>query len=453
MYELNSRSIHENTQYDVVVLGGGPAGCAAATAAARSGAKTLLVEAAGYLGGMGTSGMVPCFAPYGNGGKTAYGGIAMEVLKNMMEKIPEYGENFQNAHACYVGIDIEILKMVYDNLVTESGADILFHSRICSVDTDGEGNVTAAVIAGNNGLTAYRAKAYIDCTGDGLTAVWAGAEYGKGDIDGELMPATLCFQIGNVLEYAYKYDNDIGWYHGTMHPGNPKSFIHKVVQEGKHPLIEDTFLGDNPVGPNTVGFSAGHMWDVDSTDPVSISKAMLRGRKIAWEIFGVTKENFPEAFGGAHMMSTANMVGHREGYRVTGDYTLTAEDYITRASFPDEIGRSAFEMDIHRPKDPERRRKLMERIGENWKVREGTMGIPYRCLTPKGLKNVLVAGRAISCERLALGSIRVMPVCMVTGEAAGVAAAMATRMENCDVHAVDTDKLRETLRANGALFE
>ena len=153
------------------------------------------------------------------------------------------------------------------------------------------------------------------------------------------------------------------------------------------------------------------------------------------------------------MMSTANMVGHREGYRVTGDYVLTAEDYITRASFPDEIGRSAFEMDIHRPKDPERRRKLLERIGENWKVREGTMGIPYRCLTPKGLKNVLVAGRAISCERLALGSIRVMPVCMVTGEAAGVAAAMATRMEKCDVHAVDTDKLRETLRANGALFE
>lgn len=454
-YRLEARDVFENNEYDVVVLGGGPAGCAAAAAAAQKGARTILVEATGVLGGMGTTGLVPCFAPYGNEGRSAYGGIALKVLKNMMQQIPRYGGlkyNGQNQGG-YIWIDSEILKMVYDQLLEESGADILFHARVCDVDMDEEGRIQAVLIAAADGLTAYRAKVYVDCTGNGLAAIWAGAEAEKGDENGELMPATLCFTVGNVQEYAYLYDANIGVHHGSMHPINPKSFIHKVVAEGSHPLIEDTFLGDNQVGPNTVGFSAGHIWDVDSTDPISISKAMIKGRKIAWEIYNVTKENFPQAFGGAHMMATANMVGHREGYRVKGDYELQVEDYVLRREFPDTIGRSAFEMDVHLPKDPERRRILLEKLGNNSKPKPGTMAIPYRCLTPKGLKNVLVAGRAISCERLVMGSVRVMPVCMVTGEAAGIAAAMAAAMPQCDIHQVDVETLRDNLRNKGAVLE
>ena len=454
MYELRTK-ICEKNEYEVIVLGGGPAGCAAAVASARNGAKTLLVEAGGYLGGMGTTGLVPCFGPYGYNFdgevKRGYGGIAWEVLKKMANKIPFYC-NHPQLEAEWVGIDPEVLKLVYDEMMEENGVDVLFHARICGVDADDDGNVKAVLIAACDGLTAYRAKVYVDGTGNGLTAVWAGAEAEKGDEDGDLMPATHCFTVGNVQEYAYLHDSEIGWYHGSMHPGNPRSFIHKVVAEGKHPLIQDTFLGDNPVGPSLVGFSAGHIWDVDSTDAQSLSKAILKGRKVAWDIFGVTKEHFPQAFGGAHMMATANMIGHREGYRVKGDYELRVEDYIERKSFPDEIAVSTFEMDIHAPKDPERVKKLQERIGDNWKPKKGFLGIPYRCLTPKGLKNVLVAGRSISCERIVLGSVRIMPVCLATGEAAGVAAALAVGMENCDVHQVDTDKLRGILRQNGAII-
>lgn len=453
MYELKSMNIRENNDYDVIVLGGGPAGCAAAAAAARRGTKTLLIEATGVLGGMGTTGLVPCFVSYGHplGGSKVYGGIAWEVVQKMMDRMLHYkGNNYKLWD--YIEIDPEILKLVYDELEEASGVDILFHARICGVDTDTEGNVKAVLVAAADGLTAYCGKVYVDGTGNGLTAVWAGAEAEKGDEDGNLMPSTHCFTVGNVQEHAYLYDPDIGWFRGSMHPGNPKSFIHKVVAEGKHPLIEDTFLGDNPIGANTVGFSAGHIWDVDSTDPVSLSKAILKGRKIAWEILEVTRENFPAAFGGASMMATANMVGTREGYRVKGDYELCMSDYVTRASFPDEIGRTAFEIDVHPPKDPERAQKLKELIGENAKPKPGTVGIPYRCLTPKGLKNVLVAGRAISCERLVLGCIRVMPVCMVTGEAAGIAASMTAEMETCNVHQVDTAALREELRQKGCIF-
>jgi hypothetical protein len=400
---------------------------------------------------MGTSGLVPCFTPYASeNGKTVYGGIALEVLQNMAAQMPEYGPNYYNP-AVFVAIDPEILKGVYDDLVVDSGADVLFHARICGVDADGSGRVQAALIAANDGLTAYRARIFIDCTGDGLTALWAGAECEKGSDEGDLMPATHCFTVGNVQEHAYYHDQNIGWLHGSMHPGNAKSFIHKVVEEGKHPLIEDDFLGDNPIGPNLVGFSAGHMWGVDSTNPMSVSRAMLRGRRIAREIWNVTRENFPEAFGGSLLNATANMVVHREGYRVMGYYVLTIEDYVRHADFPDEIGRSGFEIDVHPPKDPERARRLRELIGGN-SIPHGTMGIPYRCLAVRGLTNVLVAGRSISCERLVLGSIRMMPVCMVTGQAAGTAAAIAVRSGSDDVHTVDTDLLRSRLRENGAYF-
>lgn len=141
------REVLENSEYDVVVLGGGPSGCTAAAAAARNGARTLLIEATGALGGMGTAGLVPCFAPYGNEGRSAYGGIALRVLGDMMRQIPRYGSlkyGGQNRGE-YIWIDPEILKRVYDGLLEESGADILFHARVCGVDTDEEGQVRAVL--------------------------------------------------------------------------------------------------------------------------------------------------------------------------------------------------------------------------------------------------------------------------------------------------------------------
>lgn len=450
MYQLQAREIPFNNDFEVIVIGGGPSGCAAAAAAAREGRKTLLIEATGVLGGMATSALVPCFAPYSDGTQVLFRGFAQTVLEKMRGGINRYTDKDYS----WISIDAEALKRIYDDLVTGYGAEVLFHTSLADVDMDGQGRVRAVIVNNSAGLSAYQASVYVDCTGDAVLAARAGAEYEKGSDEGDLMPATHCFTIAHVDENAYQYDHRWGWLRGTMHPMNPRSFVHEMAESDEFPLMEDNFLGDNQVGPGTIGFNAGHLWQVDSTDPHSISVAMIKGRKLAYEIQRGLIRYFPEAFGNSYLIATGNMMGIRESRRVIGDYVLTVEDYVARRVFEDEIGRSCFEMDVHVPKDPERAARLRQAIEQKGvRYQPGdSFGIPYRCLTPKSLRNVLVAGRAISCERLVMGSVRIMPVCLVTGEAAGVAAARAVDLPDNDTHAVDTVELRSRLKACNAYF-
>ncbi|MCP4642629.1 MAG: FAD-dependent oxidoreductase, partial [bacterium] len=193
-------------------------------------------------------------------------------------------------------------------------------------------------------------------------------------------------------------------------------------------------------------------WEVDNTDPASVSKAMMEGRRIARDFRDALAEFHPEAYANAFLVATGSLMGSRESRRVTGDYVLTADDYFARRSFEDEICRNCYFVDIHTSKE-----EIASTDGtadhvlnryEHLKPGE-SHGVPYRCLTPKGLTNVLVAGRSISCDRAVQASVRVMPPCLSTGEAAGVAAYLAAQADSCDVHAVDTDDLRTRLRGHG----
>ena len=181
---------------------------------------------------------------------------------------------------------------------------------------------------------------------------------------------------------------------------------------------------------------------------------MMRGRRIAKQYRDALTTYFPEAFGNAYLVATAPVMGVRESRRIVGDYKLTVEDYVTKADFPDEICRNSYYLDVHYTLEEAKLAAVGKIDGEKRDARYGpgeSHGIPYRALLPQGVKNVIVAGRSISCDKRIQGSVRVMPVCLTMGEAAGVAAAFAANA-NGDVHAVDTDKLRETLRENGAYF-
>lgn len=440
-YALPSRDIALNETFDVIVVGGGPSGCTAAASAAREGAKTLLIEATGSLGGMGTSALVPAWTPFSDKEKIIYRGLAEKIFVTLKAGMP----HIEPSRLDWVPIDPEQLKRVYDSVVTEAGASILFHTHLSAVEAV-DGRVDALIVTNKAGLTAYHAKTFVDCTGDGDVCAWAGAEFQKGDAAGKkLMPATHCFVLTNVDEDALKAGPGVS---GAF----PESPIYQIVNSGRYPLIPDHHLCIAKIGPRTFGFNAGHIWDVDNTQPETVSSAMVIGRNMAASYRDALAEFFPEAFGNCLLINTGSLMGIRETRRVNGDYVLTLDDYLARRSFPDEICRNSYFIDIHSTKEeiarnPEEYKASCER-GMHYGAGE-SHGIPYRCLIPKALSNVLVAGRSISCEQIVQGSVRVMPVCLAMGEAAGMAAAWAATRHAGHVRDVEASRLRSRLRELG----
>ena len=443
------RSLPVEDGWDVIVVGGGPAGCAAATAAAREGARTLLLEASGILGGMGTAGLVPWFCGYGDGEKIIARGLAEQVRLALIEGMPHLRKTPEVGLLSAPSIDPELLKRIYDAMVTDAGAEILFHSQLCGVERSDEGEVEALLVADKTGLRAYRAAVYVDCTGDGDLAAWAGADFEKGDADGGLQPATHCFIIANVDAYGLANGPRVHFY-------DPESPVWPAVRDPKYPLIVELHSCSREIGPGVYGYNTGHVQDVDNTDPASVSRALMLGRRLAAQYRDAFAEYHP-AFANSFLAATGSLLGVRETRRIVGDYLVTVDDYLARRSFPDEICRNAYGIDVHRSRKralecvrmsieeiKERNRKAVRKLGAG-----ESFGVPYRSLTPAGLRNVLVAGRCISTDRQTNGSVRIMACCLNTGEAAGLAAALAASGDR-DVHAVDTGRLRDALKGHGA---
>jgi ribulose 1,5-bisphosphate synthetase/thiazole synthase len=423
---LSKAKVSVDDQWDVIVVGGGPGGCTAAISAAREGAKTLLIEAMGQLGGMGTLGMVPAWCPFSDGEKIIYRGLAEKIFTESKKGVPHERKN----NLDWVHINPEYLMTVYDRFVTESGAKVLFFSRLASVELSANDTVDALIVVNKSGLTAFKAKVYIDATGDGDLAAYAGASFKRGDENGVVQSSTMCFSFANVDTYNYVNGP-------SLHPDNRNSPVHAAVASGKYPLIDPHFC-NNLIGPDVVQFNAGHLVNVDSTDPWALSQAMMTGRQIAAQYLQAMQDYQPKTFGGSFLVKTGSLLGVRDSRRIEGDYTFTADDWRQRKTFDDEIGRNSYCIDVHKAGH----KPTYYKKGESH-------GIPYRCLTPKGLKNVLTAGRCISTDEEAFGSLRVMPPCLVTGEAAGMAAAHAIKQSKNDVHKIDVQFLRKRLKEEG----
>ena len=427
-----NQSIPIKYEVDVFIAGGGPAGVAAAVSAAQNGAKVFLAEGQGCLGGMGTSGRVPVFMEFSDGVNFVAAGIGEEIL-NRLRQAGGAGDELG------FSIKVEVLKRVYDDMFLERGVNFTFHTRLIGVIQE-EGTVSHAILAAKSGIFAVKAKAFVDCTGDGDLAAWAGAPFEKGDHEGNMMPGTLC-SLWSGIDWNVA-DRDT----------TQKRMLQKAFEDKVFTLEDPSLPGMWKVGPITGGGNIGHAFGVDGTDEVSVTKAFIEQRKRLVE-YDHYFRNYLDGYKDMELMDTGSLMGIRETRRILGDYMLMLNDFQNRTSFDDEIGRYCGPVDIHASNpDKELHKQIKQAYLTTMRYQKGeSYGIPYRCLIPKELKNVLVAGRCISADRSVMGSLRVMPGCFITGQAAGAAAAIMA-IENKDARNVDIRTLQKTLKQMGAFL-
>lgn len=424
------RQIPVRHEVDVFVAGGGPAGVAAAVTAARQQKSVFLAEANSCLGGMGTAGMLPVFMQFGDGERVLAAGIGQEIR----QKLIAAGGTGPGSD---VTIRAEVLKRVYDALALEANVGFTFETRLIGTETS-EDKVASVILCGKSGLFAVKAKIYIDGTGDGDLAAWAGAPFEKGDADGLMMPGTLC-----------SLWSEIDWQKVQESKSRPDDCRLTQAIEDKVLTIEDRHLpGMYRVGRTLGGGNIGHTFGVDATDERSITEALIWGRKSLMEYERYYKK-YLEGFEQMELAATASQLGMRESRRILGDYVLNVADFERRAVFSDEIGRYAYAIDVHVSKPEKAAFDSFAKEYANLRYKNGeSYGIPYRILVPRKLSNVLVAGRCVSCDRKMQGSIRVMPGCFITGQAAGAAAAIAIE-QNTDTRGFPVAMLQKRLKEIG----
>ncbi len=435
-----TRSLPVRHEVDVFVAGGGPAGLAAAVTAARQGAKVFLAENQACLGGMGTAGLLPIFMPFGDQKHFYAGGFGREVYERL-QRAGGMSADFKPGNLCPKYLP-ETLKRVYDELVAEAGVEFCLHTAVIDVQTEGD-RLAGVVCAGKSGVYAVRAKIYVDATGDGDLAAWAGAPFEKGDEAGRMMPGTLCSLWGGVdWEKAGE-----AWRAGG---GSAEDLLAKGFAE-KMFSVEDPHLpGIFNLFETIGGGNVGHSFGVDGTDERSLTKALVWARKILPEYERFYRKHVP-GYAQAACLATASLFGVRETRRILGDYVLNLEDYDQNAVFPDEIGRFRYWIDIH-PLVPDAEQWTKHQSYRTARKEDGeSYGIPYRTLTPRKVENLLVAGRCVSTDRYVQSSLRVMSGCFITGQAAGLAAALAAG-QGRPPRQLGVSALQKGLKALGAFL-
>ncbi len=415
-------------QTDVLVCGGGSAGLVAALASARRGAKTLLVERAGFAGGIITAVGLPYFDGIADirTKKLITPGIPVELLAK--SGICEPNATIFKSHNPTIA-NIERYKLLADDLLKAEAPTlrVLFHSFAAGVKTDGRGERIAAVtVANKDGLVDIEAQVIIDCTGDGDIAAWSGAPTTKVQ---PLQPMTMHFRIGNVRQ--------------------PQGGG-KLREQIKAQCIAAQEAGELPAfyGPGVVFMFAEdeayfHAIRIagDGSDAADLTRAEMQGRRDCWTMFNRFKKNVP-GFEQSYFVTSGPFIGIRETRRIEGEYVLTQEDVVTGRRFDDAIATGCWYLDRH----PNTTTLGSANQGE--KIQPKPYDIPYRTLLPKKVSNLLVAGRCHSASPEASSSTRVTCTAMALGQAAGYAAALAT-LNKAPLRDHDGVKVRELMDHNG----
>jgi len=418
--------------YDVIVCGGGPAGLIAAVAAARNGARTLLIERYGFVGGMSTSALVTPISEFRHFGKQHIGGIPFELLQNAAQ----LGGANTTLESGNFPVNDEILKLAAQRLLLESGVTLLYHTWFSDCVMEGD-RLTHVIVQNKAGRVAYEAKVFIDCTGDADLVRAAGFPTVKGDV---LQPATLWFQLGGVdtdaLAYLFRDAVD-----GMLPVSDViRSRLLELNEQGEIPIFGgpwiNRFFHDGMVSINLLREST------DASDPEWFTRTECSLRENLHLVVDVLRREFPE-FRDCWLAKSGIQTGVRESYHIVGLYQLQKEDILVPKPFPDTIAKGAHVIDIHAHDSNEQNDMVIPRQEYN---------VPLRCLVPKGSVNLVTAGRCLSADGPGFGSVRVMATCMAMGQGAGTAAALSVRY-GYSMSAMNFEHLRETLIEQGAVVD
>ena len=418
-------------QYDVIVLGGGFAGCAAALAAARQGKSTLLVEQAGYLGGAAVNCLVNPFMPFSTtvekDGKKERLQLSRGIFQEIREKLDAVGAlRGPTFHE-------EYLKLVLDGMMQEAGVDVLFHATLCDVRTE-NGLLSSLTVITKGGKMELAARMFVDATGDADLAVMCSCPYHLGRSADQLcQPMTLCFRVANVDKPLF------------LSPESRKlmqDIYHRWQAEGKTSNPREDVLVFDTLVDGVVHFNSTRVVKKNPVDPVDVSWAEMEARKQMLELFTMLKAELP-AFRNAQLLTSAAWIGARESRMIDGEHLLTEEELKNCTRFPDAIAAGNYDIDIHNP----------EGSGtSHYYFPEGQYyTIPYRSLLPLGIGNLLVAGRCISSTHEAQASYRIMPIVCTLGEAAGIGAAVAAE-SGVTAKGADIGEIQRRLRKAGAFI-
>ena len=402
-----SRTVPVKYEVDVVVIGAGIAGIAAAAAAAHSGAKVALIERFAVTGGMLTTGGVASFC----GSMTRQGEVFDEIVSNLKEWNALKNNIF----------DHEILAIVLQELLLKRQVKLLLHTRFADVVLQ-DGKITDCILVGKSGVEAIRGKVFIDCSGEGDVARAAGCEIMKGrKKDGLQLPMSLMYFVRHVEPKDAAAQLPDGWFH-------------PIKQQDHLPM---TSIWPNGPRSNAIKIKIPMF---DSTDTESLTAAEIQARRRMMEVhsFHQTVEKKPWKFD-----HCSTIVGIREGCRVVGDYVLTVDDLRAGRQFDDAVARGEYYLDGHKPDDDKRTYILSKD-----EMSVPPYQIPLRSLIARDCTNLMVAGRCFSADQLALSSARVSTSASMMGQAAGITAALACSSK-CEIRNVDAAEVRKIVEERG----
>lgn len=459
-----------HAHFDVVVLGGGASGVAAAAAAAKNGRRTLVIESGTMLGGELLSGM-SLDGVLNARGEYVVGGISDELLSECRDMDGFIGPIHDHRLICYVCVDPEIMKIAVMRVMERHGVTPWLQTFAEDVVVE-QGVVKGLVVVNKSGRTMVSADHFIDCSGDADLAVRAGAPYEMSDASGQLQPISLMFRMSNVdtpalLRFAQKNVESLAVGESDYIRGNrtDQQLVDLLVEQGQPSLFfksEGPFLGEairrGDLAPTAlimiqptsrarreVCVNATRVGgNIDGTDTAAVSATVGTLMEQVWKTSGFLKKHLP-GFEKATFAGLAPRVGVRETRRIVGDYVLTGEDVISGRKFPDSaVAKGAQHVDIHQSGTTQIRIPI---------ANGGSYDIPFGCLLPQGLDNVLVAGRCLSATREGMGTARTMGPCMAMGEAAGTAVAMCAERGHAGTRALSVRDLQQRLKENGAVID